>query len=273
MTTGSDLPSSVQLPVWLSRAGADVLKTTRSSPSTAAAWACRARSTAATYSTARRCSTRHSSSPATTPSPTSPPSPDRHHQLHRHHRARRFGLRQHARRRGHRAAAQHLGRARARAARHRQRRPGGAGLRRLASRARSPGWCSTRRCRWASPPRPPPSNASRASRRRWTHSPRSALATNCPLAPDPKGAVDALLAAARAGNGPGGASVATVADAISTALAYPRGDRVDADQRAWPPRVAAARSGDTNQLTNLINRADDAAPDRRPVRQLAAATR
>ena len=27
MTTGSDLPSSVQLPVWLSRAGADVLKT------------------------------------------------------------------------------------------------------------------------------------------------------------------------------------------------------------------------------------------------------
>src|SRR3954454_16672170 len=52
--------------------------------------------------------------------------------------------------------------------------------------------------------------------------------TNCPLGPDPKGAVDALLAAARSGSGPGGASVATVADAISTALAYPRGDRVNA---------------------------------------------
>ncbi|TPW91255.1 alpha/beta hydrolase, partial [Mycolicibacterium fortuitum] len=31
------------------------------------------------------------------------------------------------------------------------------------------------------------------------------VATNCPLAPDPKGAVDALLADARAGRGPGGA--------------------------------------------------------------------
>ena len=39
-------------------------------------------------------------------------------------------------------------------------------------------------------------------------------ATNCPLAPDPKGAVDSMLAAAREGNGPGGASLASsVADA------------------------------------------------------------
>ena len=53
-------------------------------------------------------------------------------------------------------------------------------------------------------------------------------ATNCPLGPDPKGAVDALFAAARAGDGPNGASVAMVADAISTALAYPRGDRATA---------------------------------------------
>ena len=60
--------------------------------------------------------------------------PDGHHRLHRHHRARRLGLRQRACRRGHRAAAQHLGRADDRAAGHRQRRPGGAGLRRLASR-------------------------------------------------------------------------------------------------------------------------------------------
>src|SRR6202008_3255883 len=44
------------------------------------------------------------------------------------------------------------------------------------------------------------------------------VATNCPLAPDPKGAIDSLLTAARNGNGPGGASVATVVDAITTAL-------------------------------------------------------
>ena len=76
MTTGSDLPSSVQLPVWLSRAGADVLaKSTRSSRWTAAASACRVRWTAATCSTARRCSSRPSSSPVTTRSPTSARSP------------------------------------------------------------------------------------------------------------------------------------------------------------------------------------------------------
>ncbi len=77
------------------------------------------------------------------------------------------------------------------------------------------------------------------------------VATNCPLGPDPKGAIDALLAAARAGSGPGGASVATVADAITTALAYPRGDRVNAGNDL-AAAVAAARSGDTNQMTNLI---------------------
>ena len=80
-------------------------------------------------------------------------------------------------------------------------------------------------------------------------------AVNCPLGPDPKGAVDALLADARAGNGPGGASVATVADAISTALAFPRGDRTAATN-SLAVALAAARSGDANQLTNLINQAD-----------------
>ncbi len=59
---------------------------------------------------------------------------ERHHQLHRHHRARRLRLRQHPRRHRYRAAAQHLGRAGAGADRHRQRRPGGAVLRQLASR-------------------------------------------------------------------------------------------------------------------------------------------
>src|SRR5215218_388337 len=80
-------------------------------------------------------------------------------------------------------------------------------------------------------------------------------ATNCPLRPDPKAAVDALLADARAGNGPGGAAVATVADAISTALAYPRGDRT-ATTNSIAGAVAAASSGDVNQMNNLINQAD-----------------
>ena len=80
-------------------------------------------------------------------------------------------------------------------------------------------------------------------------------ATNCPLGPDPKGAVDELLAAARAGDGPSGASVSMVADAISTALAYPRGDRTAATNSV-ASAVATARSGDANQMNNLINQAD-----------------
>jgi pimeloyl-ACP methyl ester carboxylesterase len=80
-------------------------------------------------------------------------------------------------------------------------------------------------------------------------------ATNCPLGADPKGAVDSLLAAAREGRGPGGASVATVADAISTALGYPSGDRVNAGNEL-ATAVAAARSGDSNPMTNLITQAD-----------------
>jgi pimeloyl-ACP methyl ester carboxylesterase len=79
--------------------------------------------------------------------------------------------------------------------------------------------------------------------------------TNCPLAPDPKAAVDALLAAARDGRGPGGASVASVADAITTALAYPRGDRVNAGNDL-AAAIAAARSGNTNEMTNLITAAE-----------------
>jgi pimeloyl-ACP methyl ester carboxylesterase len=81
-------------------------------------------------------------------------------------------------------------------------------------------------------------------------------AANCPLGPDPKAAVDSLLAAAREGRGPGGASVATVADAISTALAYPRGDRVDAGNEL-AAAVAAARSGDTDQISSLIAQAEN----------------
>jgi pimeloyl-ACP methyl ester carboxylesterase len=81
-------------------------------------------------------------------------------------------------------------------------------------------------------------------------------AANCPLAPDPKGAVDALLAAAREGRGPNGASASTVANAIATTLAYPRGDRVESGN-ALAAAVAAARSGDSDAFTDLITEADN----------------
>ncbi|ORW04551.1 alpha/beta fold hydrolase [Mycobacterium kyorinense] len=80
-------------------------------------------------------------------------------------------------------------------------------------------------------------------------------AVNCPLGPDPKGAVSALLADARAGHGPAGASVASVANAISTALGFPSGDRVSTTNDL-ATALANARSGDTNLLTSLINRAE-----------------
>jgi pimeloyl-ACP methyl ester carboxylesterase len=81
------------------------------------------------------------------------------------------------------------------------------------------------------------------------------VAVNCALGPDPKGAVDALLSSARAGRGPGGASVAVLANAIITALGYPSGDRVGSTVKL-ANTLAAARTGDTNQLNSLINQAD-----------------
>jgi pimeloyl-ACP methyl ester carboxylesterase len=80
------------------------------------------------------------------------------------------------------------------------------------------------------------------------------IAVNCALG-DPKGAVSALLADARAGKGPGGASLAEVARAITVALGYPSGGRVDATT-SLANAVAAARSGDANQLNSLITHAD-----------------
>lgn len=81
-------------------------------------------------------------------------------------------------------------------------------------------------------------------------------AVNCPLGSDPKGAVTALLADASAGHRPGGASVASVANAISTALGFPTGDRVGSTTDL-ANALASARSGDTNLLTSLINRAEN----------------
>lgn len=80
-------------------------------------------------------------------------------------------------------------------------------------------------------------------------------ASNCALGPDPKGAVDALLSAARQGRGPNGAAVATVTNAISTALAYPRGDRIESSN-ALATAIAAAQSGDPAPFTELIARAE-----------------
>ena len=80
-------------------------------------------------------------------------------------------------------------------------------------------------------------------------------ATNCPLGPDPKGAVDALLTQARDGDGPGGASEAAVAEAITTALGFPRGDGV-ASTNAVASALAAARDGDAGPITDLISDAE-----------------
>jgi pimeloyl-ACP methyl ester carboxylesterase len=81
------------------------------------------------------------------------------------------------------------------------------------------------------------------------------VAAGCALGPDPKGAIDAMLASARQGTGPGGASVAALADAIATALAFPRGDFVSSTN-ALAGTLAAARGGDVARLNALINDAE-----------------
>ncbi|MGV0627312.1 alpha/beta fold hydrolase [Mycolicibacter minnesotensis] len=80
------------------------------------------------------------------------------------------------------------------------------------------------------------------------------VAVNCALGPDPKGTVDAVLNSARSGHGPGGASVAAVTNAIVNALGYPIGDRVSSTNEL-AKALASAESGDANLLNNLINRA------------------
>lgn len=81
------------------------------------------------------------------------------------------------------------------------------------------------------------------------------VAVNCPLGPDPKAAVSTLLNAAKAGRAPGRTSVASIANAITTALGFPAGDRVN-NTTTLASALAAANSGDINPLSNLINRAD-----------------
>ncbi len=81
------------------------------------------------------------------------------------------------------------------------------------------------------------------------------VAINCPAAPDPKGAVDAVMDQVRGYASTSSRSVAAVADAIATALAYPRGDRIAATNDLGGA-IAAARSGDWNPLNGLINEAE-----------------
>lgn len=81
------------------------------------------------------------------------------------------------------------------------------------------------------------------------------VAANCVLGPDPKGAVDALLASARTGRGPGGLVASVLTNAIVTALGYPTGDRVTNTVKL-ADALAAARSGDINLLNSLVNQAE-----------------
>jgi pimeloyl-ACP methyl ester carboxylesterase len=81
------------------------------------------------------------------------------------------------------------------------------------------------------------------------------VAVNCALGPDPKGAVSALLADARAGRGPGGASLAQLANAITVALGYPSAGRINATT-SLASALATARSGNASQLNGLINSAN-----------------
>jgi pimeloyl-ACP methyl ester carboxylesterase len=80
-------------------------------------------------------------------------------------------------------------------------------------------------------------------------------AVNCALGSDPKAAVDAILASARAGRGPGGASLASVVSAIVTALGFPDGDRVTSTNRL-ADALASARSGDDSAFSDLIDQAE-----------------
>lgn len=80
-------------------------------------------------------------------------------------------------------------------------------------------------------------------------------AINCALGPDPKAAVAALISAARDGRGPGGAAVSQLVTAITTALAFPDGDRVTSTTKL-ADALDAARTGDDNQLTSLMNQAE-----------------
>ena len=94
----------------------------------------------------------------------------------------------------------------------------------------------------------------RVSRWRWTRSRPSASRSTARWAPTRR-ARSTVLAAARGGRGPGGMSVAVLANAIVTALGFPSGDRIGSTV-SLANALAAARGGDTNQLNSLVTRAE-----------------
>ena len=254
ITTGSDLPSSVQLPVWLTRAGTDMLKTRpivsvdRRGIGLSGALDC-----GDWFDRRARWPTRRSPKPVR---PGGQPRRDRRHrndELHRHHLPGDSAY-------DNSHAAEDIERLRstwdvpalailgigngAQVA--------------LAYAGRHPDKVARL---VLDSPIPPAINAE-AAEEQQVKGEQAALeafaaqcaAANCPLGPDPKGAVDAIIVSARTGRGPGGASVAAVTSAISTALAFPGGDRAAATN-GLAAALAAARSGDSNQLNNLINQA------------------
>lgn len=82
------------------------------------------------------------------------------------------------------------------------------------------------------------------------------VAAGCGLGSDPKGAITSMLADARAGRGPGGISVSALSDGIATALAFPIGDRPGA-ANGLAGTLAAIRGGDMAALNTLVSRAEN----------------
>ena len=81
------------------------------------------------------------------------------------------------------------------------------------------------------------------------------LAVRCSLGADPKAAVAAIIDDARAGRGVSGLALSAVVDALTVALGFPTGDRVAATT-TLSDTLAAARAGNTAGLIDLVNRAN-----------------
>ncbi|MCV7193537.1 alpha/beta hydrolase [Mycolicibacterium brumae] len=79
-------------------------------------------------------------------------------------------------------------------------------------------------------------------------------AMGCSLGPDPKAVVSSLISDARADRGPGGLSAAAVVAGITDALAYPIGDGA-ANTSRLSDILDAARSGDAAGLQELVDTA------------------
>jgi pimeloyl-ACP methyl ester carboxylesterase len=85
-------------------------------------------------------------------------------------------------------------------------------------------------------------------------------AVNCALGPDPKGAVSALITDAQHGRGPGGVSAAALVSAIVDALGYPVGTGPENTVRL-ANALAAARNGDPGGLDALVQAAEARSDD------------